>query len=434
MLRWYRFVRLLMLLPIVASCSNALGSLLDKKSANKKKSFNKPIAPLKLLAAKEIVKLLQSRYMDTFDKDPQAIIAMLDGVRGDLEVQEYIASKLLRTHKTQIAAKNIALGVLLEKEPEEAGLIFAFSPDGNQLAYVDHGHIRIWNVNTGTLCMHMPLRAGNITAISFDNEGLSLAVGNARGNAYIYALQNGNEEPMQRLIGGHNDRINRLGYHPHGSRLASASDDGTICLWDVITGQFLQWFSTHSLSTLTHIPTFDPIPVHEILGFMEDGGICARTEQHIIIFKGDGSLGKVLYNRWRKTNRSPEDYYIWQLQCDNTLDTYKVLKTVSTSECDISMSAHKRVIAIACNEGIQMYHIPVFNDLVAQLSTIQALYTAQKLKEQEWPLLLKVSSSCMNAIAPLLSNYDAKQEKEEIRYGIYMSLPEELKRVVGNGK
>jgi WD40 repeat protein len=42
-----------------------------------------------------------------------------------------------------------------------------------------------------------------------------------------------------RTLRGHTDKVVCVRYSPNGKQLASASDDGTVKLWDVTTGRLL---------------------------------------------------------------------------------------------------------------------------------------------------------------------------------------------------
>jgi WD40 repeat protein len=56
------------------------------------------------------------------------------------------------------------------------------------------------------------------------------------------------DEPTGRAVHtleGHRGRINRVAFNPEGTRLASASDDGTVRVWDTTTGKPIVVFSGH---------------------------------------------------------------------------------------------------------------------------------------------------------------------------------------------
>lgn len=65
----------------------------------------------------------------------------------------------------------------------------------------------------------------------------SLASGGADNLVKIWSLES--SEPL-RTLSGHQDRVNRVVFHPSGRCLASTSFDRTWSLWDVETGQELQ--------------------------------------------------------------------------------------------------------------------------------------------------------------------------------------------------
>jgi WD40 repeat protein len=151
----------------------------------------------------------------------------------------------------------------------------AFHPSGEQLASVSSGgEIRLWGVNTGRELQRLPGVVGLGWRIAFSPDGRLLAVGNTQGAVRLWDTAagrllrelKGDESWMfavgfspdgQRLagacrravcvwdvptgrqlhvLGGHTADINGVAFRPDGRLLASASDDGTIRLWEAAAG------------------------------------------------------------------------------------------------------------------------------------------------------------------------------------------------------
>jgi WD40 repeat protein len=53
------------------------------------------------------------------------------------------------------------------------------------------------------------------------------------------------EQPVRTLV-GHTSAVNSVAFSPDGKLLASGSDDNTIKLWDVATGQEVRTFEGHT--------------------------------------------------------------------------------------------------------------------------------------------------------------------------------------------
>jgi WD40 repeat protein len=102
----------------------------------------------------------------------------------------------------------------------------ALSPDGGTLASCHHGEeIRLWDVSEPALQRLRRTMQERVKAVD-------------------EAVHNGKEPPRwepavlpRAGLRGHSAIITAITFHPDGKILASASTDGTIKLWDVVTGE-----------------------------------------------------------------------------------------------------------------------------------------------------------------------------------------------------
>lgn len=137
----------------------------------------------------------------------------------------------------------------------------AFSPDGQILASGSWDKtIKLWDVNTGTEICTMTGHQLQVNSVVFSPQGQLLASASYDRTIRLWqipALESSHKEfqnrPCYSLLGtlsGHAWAVLTVAFSPDGKILATGSDDNTIKLWEVNTGQLICTLVGHSWSVV----------------------------------------------------------------------------------------------------------------------------------------------------------------------------------------
>ncbi len=129
----------------------------------------------------------------------------------------------------------------------------AFSSDGRYLATMGDGIVKIWDAATGEKRLNLPA-GGSGQDIAFSSDGLHLATLEANvvklwnlATAFQADLATtlGSDPVIKAplLLAGHTVDIDSVAFNSTGTRLITASDDGTARVWDVSPAGAKDWLT-----------------------------------------------------------------------------------------------------------------------------------------------------------------------------------------------
>jgi len=156
---------------------------------------------------------------------------------------------------------------------ESAVQAVAFSPDGKTITAAGStaGPVRTWDLSGRQL---EPVLKDNKTftkAVAFGSNGV-LAIGDDRD---VIVIQPGVTAPLR--LSAHKDVVDELAFSPNGSRLVSASHDGTAIVWELPSGKQLGVLKGHEKD-------------HEMaVAYSPDGKTIATGSEDTIKLWQDGS-------------------------------------------------------------------------------------------------------------------------------------------------
>ncbi len=167
------------------------------------------------------------------------------------------------------------------------GRAVRFSPDGTRILtnYTDNT-VRIWDAVSGKELKQF--KVGKINNFNVYSPDEKLVVGlNEDNTITIWNANTGKENVM---LTGANDTINQIVFSPSGTHLASAINDGSVIVWDIVSGRSLLTLGDYSLTLDVAAPAY-------AVAYSPDGKRIATGNRTLLsgVVIWDATYGKKLY-------------------------------------------------------------------------------------------------------------------------------------------
>jgi len=120
----------------------------------------------------------------------------------------------------------------------------AFSPDGKRLATASEvGTAKVWDAVTGQELLTLAGHTDWVSGVVFSPDGKRLATSSEDRTAKIWDAVTGQ---LVLTLSGHTGAVWAVGFSPDGTRLVTTGDDGKVKVWDAVIGQELLTLSGHT--------------------------------------------------------------------------------------------------------------------------------------------------------------------------------------------
>lgn len=209
-----------------------------------------------------LAKIYEEKATAYLDKDPEtgqpnppkAWLYTLAALKQKIPPHQTLPLSLGRTAQRELIDNHL-LPLFTSSPYQQKGSVLsvAFSPDGSRIVSASTDNtINLWNVSSGQVVLSLSGQTGFVTCIAFSPDGTQIASGssdatiklwNASAGHELFALtvdnkskeKKGTEYEIMKMF-GNADHLTCIAFSVDGRRLVSATTNGTINIWDTLSG------------------------------------------------------------------------------------------------------------------------------------------------------------------------------------------------------
>ncbi len=111
-----------------------------------------------------------------------------------------------------------------------------FSPDGTQIVTSIGEEFHLWDAKTGKKLKTFRGHQDYVSAVDFSPNGSRIVSASYDGTAALWDVRTG---VRLRALEGHSDRLYAIRFSPNGSQIATTSEDRSIRIWDSENGEMI---------------------------------------------------------------------------------------------------------------------------------------------------------------------------------------------------
>ncbi|WP_424101238.1 NB-ARC domain-containing protein [Moorena producens] len=154
------------------------------------------------------------------------------------------------SHDQTVKLWNVHTGKCLQTLSGHSNPVFftTFSPNGQRLVTGSEDQtVRVWDVNTGSCLQVLEIPINWILSIALSPDGQTLVTGSDGTTVKFWDLASGE---CIKTLPDYNSHVWSVAFSPDGKTLVTGSEDTTVKIWDVETGKCLQTLYKYSNSPL----------------------------------------------------------------------------------------------------------------------------------------------------------------------------------------